>query len=333
MAETFEALVLDRVDGRTVWRLERLPVDRLPPGDVLVDVDWSCLNYKDALAITGAGKIVREFPFVPGIDFAGRVRESADPRFRPGDRVVLTGWGVGERHWGGLAELARVPGDWLLPLPEGLTTRQAMAIGTAGFTAMLAVLELAEQGLSADAGDVLVSGAAGGVGSLAVALLAGRGHRVVASTGRPELADWLRELGASEILKREVLAEPSKAPLESQRWAGAVDTVGGTTLANILKATRYRGVVTACGLAGGAEFTCTVYPFILRGVRLIGIDSVYCPRERRERVWRALVRELSPAVLERVTSEISLKEAGERAADFLSGRVRGRLVVRVQGGS
>jgi acrylyl-CoA reductase (NADPH) len=333
VAETFEALVLDREDGRTVWRFEQLPVDRLPPGEVLVEVDWSCLNYKDALAITGAGKIVRDFPFVPGIDFAGRVRESTDPRFAPGDRVVLTGWGVGERHWGGLAELARVRADWLVRLPEGLDTRHAMSIGTAGFTAMLSVMALEEQGVKPDAGDIVVSGAAGGVGSIATALLARRGYRVVASTGRPELGGWLRELGAAEILGRKALSEPGRAPLESQRWAGAVDTVGGTTLANILKATKYHGVVTACGLAGGAEFTCTVYPFILRGVRLIGIDSVYCPRERRERAWQALARELPPEMLDRVTTEVPLHEAPKLAPDFLEGRVRGRIVVRVRGGA
>lgn len=333
MAETFEALVLDREDGKTVWRFEQLPIDRLPPGEVLVEVDWSCLNYKDALAITGAGKIVRDFPFVPGIDFAGRVRESADPRFAPGDRVVLTGWGVGERHWGGLAGLARVKADWLVKLPEGLSTRQAMSIGTAGFTAMLSVMALAEQGIHPEAGDIVVSGAAGGVGSIAVALLARRGYRVVASTGRPELQDWLRQLGAAEILERKVLAEASRAPLESQRWAGAVDTVGGNTLSNILKATKYHGVVTACGLAGGAEFTCTVYPFILRGVRLIGIDSVYCPQETREKAWQALARELPAEVLEQITTEVSLHDAPRLAPDFLKGQVRGRLVVKVRGNS
>jgi acrylyl-CoA reductase (NADPH) len=333
VAETFEALVLDREDGKTVWRFEQLPIDRLPPGEVLVEVDWSCLNYKDALAITGAGKIVRDFPFVPGIDFAGRVRESADPRFAPGDRVVLTGWGVGERHWGGLAGLARVKADWLVKLPQGLSTRQAMSIGTAGFTAMLSVMALAEQGLQPQAGDIVVSGAAGGVGSIAVALLARRGYRVVASTGRPELQDWLRQLGAAEVLERKMLAEASRAPLESQRWAGAIDTVGGNTLSNILKATKYHGVVTACGLAGGAEFTCTVYPFILRGVRLIGIDSVYCPQERREKAWQALARELPAEVLEQVTTEVSLHDAPRLAPDFLKGQVRGRLVVKVRGNS
>lgn len=331
MAETFEALVLDREDGRTVWRFERLPVDRLPPGNVLVEVDWSSLNYKDALAITGAGKIVREFPFVPGIDFAGRVRESADSRYRPGDRVVLTGWGVGERHWGGLAELARVEGDWLVPLPEGLSERHAMSIGTAGFTAMLCVVALEEQGVKPETGDIVVSGAAGGVGSIATALLAGRGYRVVASTGRPELGDWLRALGAAEILERRELSEPDGAPLGSQRWAGAVDTVGGTTLANMLKRTKYRGTVTACGLAGGAEFTCTVFPFILRGVRLVGIDSVYAPVEERRRAWQALARELSPELLDRITTEVSLHEAPKLAPDFLAGKVRGRIVVRVRG--
>ncbi len=331
MSETFRALVVDREDGRTVWRFEDIPVDRLPEGEVLVEVHWSTLNYKDALAITGAGKIIRRFPFVPGIDFAGIVRESADPRFRPGDPVILTGWGVGERHWGGLAELARVRGDWLVPLPEGLTLRRAMAIGTAGFTAALCVMALEATGVTSEKGEVVVTGATGGVGSIATVLLARAGYRVVAVTGKREAETWLRELGAAEVLDRATLAEPSDAPLASQRWAGAVDTVGGTVLANLLKAVAYRGTVAACGLAGGAELHTTVFPFILRGVRLYGIDSVYSPHEERLAAWRRLARDLDPDLLDRITTEIPLEEAPRRAPDFLEGRVRGRLVVRVRG--
>ncbi len=332
MSEGFRALVVDREDKRTVWRLEKRRIDELPEGEVLVEVHYSSLNYKDALAITGAGKILRSFPFIPGIDFAGRVVESSDPRYRPGDEVVLTGWGVGERHFGGLAEYARVKGEWLVPLPAGLNLEQAMAIGTAGFTAMLCVLALEQQGVRPDAGEVLVTGAAGGVGSVALMLLEKAGFRAVAVTGRPELADWLRGLGAAEVLPRSELAEADSAPLASQRWAGAVDTVGGTVLANLLKAVRYRGAVAACGLAGGAELHTTVFPFILRGVRLIGIDSVYVPREERLEVWQRLARDVDPERLGRITTVVPLERAGELAPDFLKGAVRGRLVVQVREG-
>ncbi len=332
MSEGFRALVVDREDKRTVWRLERRRIDELPEGEVLVEVHYSSLNYKDALAITGAGKILRSFPFIPGIDFAGRVVESSDPRYRAGDEVVLTGWGVGERHFGGLAEYARVKGEWLVPLPAGLSLEQAMAIGTAGFTAMLCVLALEQQGVRPDAGEVLVTGAAGGVGSVALMLLEKAGFRAVALTGRPELGDWLRELGAAEVLPRSELAEADSAPLASQRWAGAVDTVGGTVLANLLKAVRYRGAVAACGLAGGAELHTTVFPFILRGVRLIGIDSVYVPREERLEVWQRLAREVDHGRLARITTVVPLERAGELAPDFLKGAVRGRLVVQVREG-
>ena len=329
MSGSFRALVLDREDGRTVWRIEELPVTALPEGEVLVEVEYSSLNYKDGLAITGAGKIIREFPFVPGIDFAGRVRESASPDYRPGDRVLLTGWGVGERHWGGLAELARVRAEWLVPLPEGLDPKRAMAIGTAGFTAMLCVMALGEQGVEPEAGDVLVTGAGGGVGSIAIALLARRGYRVVAVTGRPELADHLRSLGAREVIPRQEVLEAGKAPLASQRWAGAVDTVGGAMLASLLKALRYGGTATACGLAGGAELHTTVFPFILRGVKLIGVDSVYCPRDRRLAAWKRLAAELDPALLDQITTVVPLEKAPEIAQGFLEGKIRGRVVVAI----
>lgn len=330
MSETFRALVLEQAEGgRTQGRIAELPLDRLPPGEVLVDVRWSTLNYKDALAITGAGKIVRSFPFVPGIDLAGTVSRSDDPRFKPGDEVLLTGWGVGERHWGGLATKARVKGDWLLHRPEGLTLRQTMAIGTAGFTAMLCVLALEEQGVAPDRGEVVVTGAAGGVGSIAIPLLARAGFNVVASSGRPQLADYLKRLGAASILDRAELAQGSKAPLDSARWVGAVDTVGGSTLANLLKSMQYHGVVAACGLAGGATFEGTVFPFILRGVRLIGVDSVAYPAAKRPAVWERLARDLDHDLLESMVRELPLGRVVETAPEFLQGAVQGRLVVDV----
>jgi acrylyl-CoA reductase (NADPH) len=331
MSDTFPALLLDQADGRLTAQRTELAVDRLPPGEVLVDVRWSTLNYKDALAITGAGKIVREFPFVPGIDLAGIVERSEDARFAPGDEVVLTGWGVGERHWGGLAGKARVKADWLLPRPDGLTLRQTMAIGTAGFTAMLCVLALEEQKVTPAEGEVVVTGAAGGVGSVAIPLLAKAGFKVVASSGRQELADYLKGLGAAEVVDRATFAEGSKAPLDSARWAGAVDTVGGATLVNLLKSMKYHGVVAACGLAGGPTFNGTVFPFILRGVRLIGVDSVYHPADRRPAVWQRLARDLDPALLDEMTSEITLDQVKATAPDFLRGAIRGRVVVTTGG--
>jgi acrylyl-CoA reductase (NADPH) len=326
MSATFHALLLEQDEGRTVSRMAELPIDSLPPGEVLVEVACSTLNYKDALAITGAGKIVRAFPFVPGIDFAGRVRESADSRYAPGDSVVLTGWGVGERHWG---ELGRVKGDWLVPLPDGLSLQDAMAIGTAGFTAMLAVMGLEAQGVAPEQGEVVVTGAAGGLGSIAVALLAKAGYRTVACTGREELGDYLKGLGAAEILPRAALAEGSRAPLDSARWAGGIDSVGGDTLVNLLKGVRYRGSVAACGLAGSPAMNGTVYPFILRGVRLIGIDSVAAPRPEREQAWARLARDLDHAKLATMTETVPLTKAAELAPEFLKGKVRGRLVVDV----
>jgi acrylyl-CoA reductase (NADPH) len=327
MNETFRALVLDQTDGKTTARLADLPVDDLPPGDVLVDIAFSTLNYKDALAITGAGKIVRQFPFVPGIDLAGTVSRSEHPCYKPGDEVLLTGWGVGERHWGGLAQKARVKAEWLVPRPQGLSLQQTMAIGTAGFTAMLCVQALEEQGITPERGEVVVTGAAGGVGSIAIPLLARRGFKVVASTGRTELESYLKELGAAEVVDRRRFTEGSKAPLDSARWAGGIDTVGGDTLVNLLKAMQYHGVVAACGLAGSASFNGTVFPFILRGARLIGVDSVYYPAERRASVWGRLASDLDPGRLAAMTTTIGLADVPRVAPDFLKGAVRGRVVV------
>ena len=310
-------------------RPEELPA---PGGDVLVRVSYSSLNYKDGLALTGKGKILRQFPIVPGIDLAGIVEHpGSDVRFRAGDAVVLTGWGIGERCSGGYAGYARVQGDWLLPLPPNLNARQAMAIGTAGLTAMCAVLALEDHGLKPGGHDkVIVSGAAGGVGSTAVVLLARLGHHVVASTGRlAQAGDYLRDLGATEIIPRETLATPSGKPLDSETWAGGIDTVGGETLAGILRQTRAYGSVAACGLAGGANLPATVMPFILRGVNLLGIHSVTCPRPLRERAWARLATDLDLARLEKMCRVVPLREVPQLAGEILAGKVRGRIVVDV----
>jgi acrylyl-CoA reductase (NADPH) len=299
-------------------------------GDVTVRVEYSTLNYKDSLAITGGSPVVRSFPMVPGIDLAGVVEAGGSPDYSPGDRVILNGWGVGETHWGGFAEKARLRAEWLIPLPAGLTARQAMALGTAGYTAMLCVLRLEELGVGPDAGEVLVTGAAGGVGSVAVSILAGRGYRVVASTGRPEQAGYLEELGAAEITDRSELSGPGR-PLGKERWAGVVDSVGSHTLVNACATTRRDGVVAACGLAQGADLPGTVLPFILRGVTLAGVDSVYCPRPRRLAAWERLAREINAAHLDLMTSEIGLEEVISAAPEQLAGRTRGRLVVNIAG--
>jgi acrylyl-CoA reductase (NADPH) len=329
MSETFRALVLRETEGgRYAARLEQLLIDDLPAGEVLIAVDYSDLNYKDGLAVTGRGKIARVLPLVPGIDLAGRVLESHDPRYRSGDRVVLTGWGVGERHWGGFAQRARVKADWLVPLPHGLDARQAMALGTAGFTAMLCVLALEQGGVRPGSAPVVVTGAAGGVGSVAVALLARLGHEVHAVTGRAETHEYLRALGAAQIVDRAVAAAPCR-PLESQRWAGAVDTVGGQTLARLLAETHENGTVAACGLAGGTDLPTTVMPFILRGVRLQGVNSVTVPYEQRLAAWERLVEDLPAAQLEAMTTVIPLEAVPEWAAKIVDGLVRGRVVVDV----
>lgn len=334
---TFPALIIESaINGRQspavireLANPEALPA---PGGDVLVRVIHSSLNYKDGLAVTGRGKILRQFPIVPGIDLAGVVETAgADGRFRAGDTVVLTGWGIGERFSGGYAGFARVQGDWLLPLPKTINARQAMGIGTAGLTAMCAVLSLEDHGLiPGDNQKVIVSGAAGGVGSMAIALLSRLGHHVVASTGRiAQEGDYLRNLGAAEIIPRETLATPSGKPLDSETWAGGIDTVGGETLASILRQTRSYGSVVACGLAGGANLPTTVMPFILRGVNLLGLHSVMCPRPLRERAWTRLATDLDLTRLEKMSRIVPLKDVPQLAEDILAGKVRGRIVVEV----
>lgn len=328
MNETFKAVLIESGDaGRSVGVTE-VPAERLPDGDVTVRVACSTLNYKDALAITGSSPVVRSFPMIPGIDFAGTVEESSNPAFEAGDRVVLNGWGVGERHWGGLAEYARVDGDWLIPLEASLTFDQAMSIGTAGYTAMLCIMALERHGVTPEAGEVLVTGAAGGVGSIATAVLAKLGYQVAAVTGRTEEADYLSKLGAGRVLPRSEFSEPGK-PLAKERWAGAIDVAGGQVLANACASMKYRGVVAACGLAGGMDFPATVAPFILRGVTLAGIDSVMCPRDERREAWRRLARDLDPEVLGPVTERVALEECVPAAEKLLAGTVRGRIVVPI----
>ena len=326
----FKGILIEKDDAGYRAAPQELSAERLPAGDVTVAVDYSTLNYKDALAITGRGPVVRSFPMVPGIDFAGRVEQSDHPQFKAGDTVVLNGWGVGENHWGGLAQTARVKGDWLIPLPAQFTARQAMAIGTAGYTAMLCVMALERQGIAPDKGEVLVTGAAGGVGSIAVAVLAKLGYSVAAVTGRPQEADYLKALGAAEILERQQFSQPGK-PLARERWAAAVDSVGSHTLANVLASMRYNGVVAACGLAQGMDLPATVAPFILRGVILTGVESVYCAKPQRQEAWRRLGEDLSPDKLELIGSrEIGLDEVVDTAAALIEGKVRGRVVVDVK---
>ncbi|CAN7329196.1 oxidoreductase [Pseudorhodoferax sp. LjRoot39] len=324
----FKALVIEKDDAGYRAGVQQVDEAALPEGEVLVRVEYSTINYKDGLAITGKSPVVRRFPLHAGIDFAGTVEASEDARFKVGDRVVLNGWGVGESHSGGLAQKARVKADWLVPLPEGLTTRQAMAIGTAGYTAMLCVLALERHGLVPGMGDVLVTGANGGVGSVAITLLAGLGHRVVASTGRTGEAAHLQALGAAEVIDRAELSAPGK-PLGKERWAAAVDSVGSHTLANACAQTRYGGAVTACGLAQGLDFPASVAPFILRGITLYGIDSVMARPSVRMPAWERLARDLDLARLDAITTEIGLDDAVQAGADILAGRVRGRLVVDV----
>lgn len=324
-----QALVLEQSDGRTLAAIKHLTSDDLPAGDVTVDIDWSSLNYKDALAITGKGKIIRQFPMVPGIDFAGKVHHSEDPRFHIGQSVLLTGWGVGENHWGGLAEQARVKGDWLVPLPQGLDARRAMIIGTAGFTAMLCVMALEEGGVSPESGEVLVTGASGGVGSAAVALLSALGYQVVAVSGRESTHEYLHQLGAKAILPRSEFSGESR-PLDRQKWAGAVDTAGGNVLASVLAQMNYSGVVAACGLAGGFDLPATVMPFILRNVRLQGVDSVNTPAARRIEAWKRVVKTLPETFYQQATQEITLAEAADSAARLLNNESTGRTLVRIR---
>ncbi|MCC0067200.1 MAG: oxidoreductase [Rhodovulum sp.] len=328
----FEALVVDKDgEGKTHAAVRRLEVDDLPAGEVTVAVHYSSVNYKDGLCIGPGAGLVRKYPHVPGVDFAGIVEDSSDPRYAPGDAVVLTGWRVGEAHWGGYAQKARVRADWLVPLPEGLTLRQAMAIGTAGFTAMLAVMALEEHGLAPGHGPVLVTGAAGGVGSVAVAVLARLGHEVAAVTGRPETEGYLRGLGASRIVPREEIAEAIARPMESETWAGCIDAVGGTVLARVTKQLKYRCSVAAVGNAGGLDVPLSVIPLLLRGVNILGIDSVLQPFENRIRAWGRLTRDLDLDMLEGMVRSATLADLPGLGRDILKGRVQGRVVVDVAG--
>ena len=324
----FKGILIEK--DETGYRAAVKDIDeaQLPEGDVTVRVERSSLNYKDGLAITGKGPVVRKFPMVPGIDIAGVVEASTNAEYKAGDRVVLNGWGVGETHWGGLAGKARLKGDWLVPLPEAFSPRQAVAIGTAGYTAMLCVMALERQGVQPGDGEIVVTGAAGGVGSVAIAVLSKLGYTVVAVSGRAEEADYLKQLGATEILDRSAFSSPGK-PLGKERWAGAVDVVGSHTLANICATTKYRGVVTACGLAGGMDFPSSVAPFILRGVTLVGVDSVMCPRPERLVAWLRLASDLDVAKLDLITHEVSLADAIPTAHKLMEGKVRGRVVVDV----
>lgn len=326
----FKAILLNKNDdGTTTAQLAQLDDAQLPAdGDVTVRVDYSTVNYKDGLAITGKSPVVRSWPMVPGIDGAGEVIASAHPDWKEGDPFILNGWGVGESHWGCLSQRAKLKGDWLIPRPPRMSARTAMAIGTAGYTAMLCAMALEEQGVDKNSGDILVTGASGGVGSIAIAILAGRGYRVVASTGKLAEADYLKSLGAVEVVDRDTLSAPGK-PLQKERWAGVVDSVGSHTLANAVAQTRYGGTVTACGLAQGMDFPASVAPFILRGVKLIGIDSVMAPLAKRVAAWERLANELDTDKLETITQDIGLAQVPAHAPELLAGKVRGRLVVNV----
>jgi acrylyl-CoA reductase (NADPH) len=325
---TFKAIVVDKAESGQTVRLADFDERELMEGDVTVGVEYSTLNYKDGLALTGKAPVVRRFPMIAGIDFAGTVQSSSHPGWKPGDKVILNGWGLGETHLGGYAQKARVKGDWLVRLPQSMSTRQAMAIGTAGYTAMLAVMALERAGVAAARGAVIVTGAAGGVGSVAIALLAKLGYTVIASTGRPAESDYLNGLGATEVIERKELTGPVR-PLSKERWAGGIDAVGSTTLANVLSMTRYGGAVAACGLAGGMDLPTSVAPFILRGVSLIGIDSVMCPLAMRQQAWGRLETDLDQAKIAAMTAEIGLGEVIDAGARVVAGEVRGRIVVKV----
>ncbi|MFJ5448246.1 acrylyl-CoA reductase (NADPH) [Pectobacterium carotovorum] len=323
-----QALVLEQSDGLTHAQIREIDAEQLPAGDVTVDISWSGINYKDALAITGKGKIIRNFPMVPGIDFVGTVRHSDSDRFAVGQPVILTGWGVGENHWGGLAQQARVKSDWLVPLPASLDARKAMILGTAGFTAMLCVMALEDGGITPESGDIIVTGASGGVGSTAVALLAELGYRVTAVSGRADNTDYLKKLGAKQVLDRSEFSGSAR-PLEKQRWAGAVDTVGDNVLATLLAQMDYNATVAACGLAGGVALPTTVMPFILRNVRLQGVDSVMAPLARRQQAWERLAAILPESFYQQVTQEIGLEDVPAVAAALLENKVTGRTLVKI----
>ena len=325
---TFKAIVIDKADAGQSVRLTDFDDKNLMDGDVTVDVEYSTVNYKDGLAVTGKAPVVRRFPMIAGVDFAGTVESSSNPNWKPGDKVILNGWGLGETHLGAYAEKARVKGDWLVRLPAGMSARDAMAIGTAGYTAMLAVMALERAGLNPARGPIVVTGAAGGVGSVAVALLAKLGYPVIASTGRPEEASYLKGLGAGDIIERKELSGPAR-PLAKERWAGGIDSVGSTTLANVLSMTRYGGAVAACGLAGGMDLPGSVAPFILRGVSLLGIDSVMCPLPLRQEAWRRLAADLERSRIAAMTSEIGLADVIAAGQRIVEGQVRGRIVVKI----
>jgi acrylyl-CoA reductase (NADPH) len=325
---TFKAILIEKADSGQKVGLVDFDESNLMDGDVTVRVEWSTINYKDGLAITGQAPVVRRFPMIPGVDLAGTIESSSHPEWKSGDRVLLNGWGLGETHLGAYAQKARIKGDWLVPLPAGMQLRDAMAIGTAGYTAMLAVMALERHGLTPERGAIVVTGAAGGVGSVAVAILAKLGYRVIASTGRPEQADYLKSLGAAEIIPRQELATTAR-PLAKERWVGGIDAVGSVTLANVLSMTSYGGAVAACGLAGGMDLPTSVAPFILRAVALLGIDSVMCPRPLRLEAWKRLTTDLDPDKLAGMTSEIALADVTEKAPLILKGQVRGRIVVKI----
>jgi acrylyl-CoA reductase (NADPH) len=325
---TFKAIRIDKAEKGTTVALTQFDEADLMEGDVTVRVEWSTLNYKDGLAVTGKAPVVRRFPMIAGIDFAGTVEQSSNPQWKAGDKVVCNGWGMGETHLGAYAEKARVKGDWLVRLPEGMSTRDAMAIGTAGYTAMLSLLALEKYGLTPKDGPMIVTGAAGGVGSVAIAVLSKLGYHVIASTGRTSEAGYLKDLGAAEVIDRAELSGPAK-PLAKERWAGGIDSVGSTTLANLLSMTKYRGAIAACGLAAGMDLPSSVAPFILRGVCLLGIDSVMCPLELRKIAWRRLASDLDQGKLAEITHEIGLDEVVSAGAKILAGQVRGRIVVKI----
>lgn len=325
----FQALVLNQEDKRTIASVESIDESQLPEGEVLVAVDYSSINYKDGLAITGQGRVIRNFPMVPGIDLSGTVLESEDDRYQAGDKVVLTGWGVGENHWGGLAQKARLKADWLVKLPQGFDGKQAMMVGTAGFTAMLCVQALLDGGVKPESGEILVTGASGGVGSVAVTLLSQLGYQVAAVTGRASVnGELLKSLGATRILERSEFEDLSR-PLEKQQWAGAIDTVGSKVLAKVLTQMDYNSVVAACGLAGGFDLPTNVMPFILRNVRLQGVDSVYCPQDRRQKAWNDLTKLLPSSYFEAACNEITLEQTMQYAQDIIKGQVTGRTVVKL----
>jgi acrylyl-CoA reductase (NADPH) len=326
---TFRAIVVDKAESGQTVRLTDFDEKDLMEGDVTVAVEWSTVNYKDGLAVTGKAPVVRRFPMIAGVDFAGTVESSSHPGWKPGDKVILNGWGLGETHLGAYAEKARVKGDWLVRLPAGISTRDAMAIGTAGYTAMLSVMALERAGLRPERGPIIVTGAAGGVGSVAIALLAKLGYTVIASTGRPEEASYLTGLGASEVIERKELSGPVR-PLAKERWAGGIDAVGSTTLANVLSMTRYGGAVAACGLAGGMDLPTSVAPFILRGVSLLGIDSVMCPLPLRQEAWRRLETDLDRSKIAAMVSEIRLDDVIAAGRRIVEGQVRGRIVVKIR---